>query len=654
MLVLLTPLIVTPNVYFPFIVGKALYARSVIEITFALWVVLVLFHPERRPRRSWILLAFGIWLGVSCLAALLGVSPTRSMWSTYERMQGVFDLAHWFAFALMASSVFRDFSEWRAPLSASLFVSALVCALGVGQYYGILESQLVGSQLESDSTRVSSTLGNPTYVSVYALTSALIGAGLIIHSLGRSSGGEAAAPPRGRAARRRRRRRQATAARAFDYVPWIRALWSIAILVDLWAMWLSGSRGAVVGLAAATLVFSIGYLLWGRMKPARIAAAAILAVSIATVALYAIIITIVPIEADPRAPGMMNRLLAVSVGTEDPSIRGRVVSAQVGIEVFLDRPLLGWGPENYLIGWGRHFDADSGVLERFDQAHNKPLEELATRGVAGLIAYLSVWGATAFVVVRSFMRRAGPSQIFVGIVGSALAAYFVQNIFLFDTPVTVMQFSMLVAFAASEESWIRSRDEPSSLRRASGVWRVGVKRLTSALTSPIGSKATAAIVVILTLASLVWFNIRPYAAAAEVVQGTTEIRDWSDRLDSFQSAIRGFPNLANYARLRMIVDSIPKIVETSNDYFAMTDREFERTVSIVSEEGAEAIAAEPQNWLLEVTLARFFQVAANRDPSHLQTARKHIDRAVELAPRTIDSVNVLQEQERIEEIVGKQ
>ena len=162
---------------------------------------------------------------------------------------------------------------------------------------------------------------------------------------------------------------------------------------------------------------------------------------------------------------------------------------------------------------------------------------------------------------------------------------------------------------------MRSRDEPSSLRRASGVWRVGVKRLTSALTSPIGSKATAAIVAILTLASLVWFNIRPYAAAAEVVQGTTEIRDWSDRLDSFQSAIRGFPSLANYARLRMIVDSIPKTVETSNDYFTMTDREFERTVSIVSEEGAEAIAAEPQNWLLEVTLARFFQVAANRDLS---------------------------------------
>ncbi len=53
---------------FPFIVGKALWSRALIEIAFA-------------PPRSWLLVLPGAGLGVSLLAAWLGVSPQRSLWS---------------------------------------------------------------------------------------------------------------------------------------------------------------------------------------------------------------------------------------------------------------------------------------------------------------------------------------------------------------------------------------------------------------------------------------------------------------------------------------------------------------------------------------------------------------------------------------------
>ena len=94
---LVTPLIVTPSTIFPFIVGKALFARTVIEIVLALWLVLLIRRPEYRPVASTLAVLFGLFLLAALISGLFGVSPQRSIWSNYQRMTGVFDLAHWFA-----------------------------------------------------------------------------------------------------------------------------------------------------------------------------------------------------------------------------------------------------------------------------------------------------------------------------------------------------------------------------------------------------------------------------------------------------------------------------------------------------------------------------------------------------------------------------
>ena len=111
-LVLLAPLIVMvpplPATYYPFVVGKALYSRALIEIAFGIWVVLALRYPSYRAPRSRLLLILGVYVLVALVASQLGVSPQRSLWSTYERMQGVVDLVHWFAFTWVLVSVFRS------------------------------------------------------------------------------------------------------------------------------------------------------------------------------------------------------------------------------------------------------------------------------------------------------------------------------------------------------------------------------------------------------------------------------------------------------------------------------------------------------------------------------------------------------------------
>ena len=94
-LVLLTPLVWAPWTLYPIPVGKAVWARVLIAVAFALWAVLALARPQWRPPRSALLVLLGAGLAVAVVSAVFGVSPQHSFWSTYTRMQGIVNAAHW-------------------------------------------------------------------------------------------------------------------------------------------------------------------------------------------------------------------------------------------------------------------------------------------------------------------------------------------------------------------------------------------------------------------------------------------------------------------------------------------------------------------------------------------------------------------------------
>ena len=175
--------------------------------------------------------------------------------------------------------------------------------------------------------RMSATLGNPTYLGAYSMVNAVIGAALVVQSFGRSAG---------------------------HGLSWVRGLWGGMVLVNLWALWLSGSRGALVGLGAAGLVFA-AYVAWGRMQGRA--------------------------PGGGRRPGRgRNRGRSpggrkndddsrpgprVGLHVEqafghraDRSASGRIAFTVAGLRGFPDRAALGWGPENFVVVWGRYGGAD--------------------------------------------------------------------------------------------------------------------------------------------------------------------------------------------------------------------------------------------------------------------------------------------------------
>ena len=643
LLVLFTPLIVSTETLFPFIVGKAIFSRSVIEVTFAMWVMLAFAFPAYRPGRSWVLIALATWVAVSIISGFTGVSLQRSLWSTYERMQGIFDQVHWLAFIIVAASVFRTLTHWKLLLSVNLVASMVVAVLGIGNLYGFLDWNILGS-----GPREVSTLGNATYVGAYSMVNILLAIAMLGHSW-RDRAPQAAS---GRAARRRRRPARRTSP-IVDYRPMLMAFWFTAMVTNLWVLWLAVARGALMGLLAGVVTFAVLYLLWGQIQPLRRVAFGIFPVLGVMAVLFMVARTTPVFDTVVESNVLLNRVVSSGL---DQSLRGRVTAWGAGLRGYLDKPIFGWGPENYLIAWGRYFDASSGITEQFDQAHNKVLEELTTKGAVGAISYMAIWGAMGWAMVRAIRRRQQYEQVFVALVAAAMVGFFVQNLFLFDSPVTSLQFAILVAFALGEE--VRQRqseghrqDEPvpeAPGSQANASRPAALSYLTAWLRTLPGGTAGAGIIVLILVTSLLFFNARPFSAAKAVVRTTNPIISWEQRLGLFQQSIDDFPALANYPRMMLLS-------QVSANIPGMTPEELEQALALVEIEALDAMEGEPESWRVEVSLARFYQIASQQvDAGYLVLARTHLDEAIRLAPLTLDVVSVQQDQKFLEERVAGQ
>ena len=677
LLLLLMPLVVSTDTLFPFIVGKALHARAMIELMVGLWLVLAYFYPAYRPRRSLILTAFVVYLAIAFLSGLLGVSPQRSLWSTYERMQGIVDLAHWFLLAVVLTAVLRSRNHWTALLNLNLGVSLVIALIGVAQHFG--KSVPVYSFIEA-TPRVDITLGNPTYVGTFMMVNILIGLALLTRSIMQRPprflvnvlGGRGlidpssqvpseavASPARERRRQRRLRRRVQQQTTDYPLLLW-RLFWISVVLIDLVILWWSGSRGAFTGLGVGLAGFAVAYVLWGRARVVRRAALWLLG----ALALVVILIVIAGKFDSVAESNVMVRQFS-DIGLDNGSIKGRIESLSAGLEGFADRPILGWGPENYSIAWARNFDAESGVRETFDQAHNKPVEELTTKGLFGFLSYMAVWVAMLAVLGRRAKTADAGQQIFLLFVGAALTGYFVQNLFLFDTPATILQFVLLLGLVASletrSEESTSERVQPKPQRppetaadaKASPAWYSPLAaRLKTALTSqsqtvsPYLLGGMLAVVLVLVSVGVYFLNYRPYIAARVVVRTADPSLSWDERFALFERSVGSFGPLANYPRLIMFG------LLTSNWGTLSRPEEVDAALATLEREGARALDAEPEGWRINVALAQVYQSASFGDPELLSQARSYVDRATTLAPETLEVTALRQRQRLVERQLG--
>ena len=584
-LVLLTPLVITPDTIYPFVVGKAVWSRSIIGVAFALWVILALLWPGYGPPRSRLLMLLGAGLAVALIAALTGESLQRSLWSDYQRMQGVIDDAHWVAFAVVVASMLRSPAAWRVVLGTCCAVGAAVAGIVLARRYG-LDLPFYGALPELHLPRMSGPLGNPTYLGVYMLTNLFVALGL------------AARIWRAAASAHRTNRLRA--------LPWLAAggLHFLALVV-------AGSVGSFAGLAAA-----VGFLALFGAVIAR-GGVRLLAVMTLVAMVLAAAFAGARFTAEDRAAqwlpeGPFARVLATHI--DRPSVQSRLAAWKAGLEGFADRPVLGWGPENFITVFGRYASGYGAFSASSDEAHNKFVEVAATTGAAGVAAWLALWGLAFATVWRAAARTTGGEQAVALGAGAALTGLFVSGLYLFDTASGSLLTVVLLAFAASLErtafpgwrgprppGWLAALLAPGQVHRA-----LAAATMTVALAA-----ATTGLVT----------HQRILGAASDKALGEVDHEVIAEAIDAFGP-------LANTWR-QVLFDAItegwPRIL-------AEDSAEAIVVLEWAADEGEAALRATPGDWRIHRSLAHMFRAVAETDPAYADEAERFLTSTRALTP----------------------
>ncbi|MBI1755432.1 O-antigen ligase family protein [Candidatus Azambacteria bacterium] len=402
---LFSPLVLAGAFYFPYIVPKTVFFQVAVECALFFYILLIALDKSYAPKFDTLTKAALVFFGVYVLAGALGANPARSFFGTYERMLSVVNFAHFIVFFLIAKSVLTQGRDWLLFFRTFVIVSVLVSLYGVGQKLGL------PAFYHTDIDRIDSIIGNAAFLAGYLMFALFFAILLLVK----------------------------------DSNPSFRALYVFSAVLNLAVFYLTGTRGAALGLAVGAIFLFCAYI----FRPSRADAAVekkYLAWGLVALALAAGAIILL----EKKSGGISQSLKRfTSVSFSDTTVQTRLLSARTSWEGFLARPVLGWGPENYHLVFDKYYNPKLYPAENwFDHAHNIFFDIVTTTGAVGFAAYFFFLGYLMYMIVRG--ARAGVSEYWPRMLCAALlAAYFTQNIFVFDSLATYLPFFMLCAYAAA-------------------------------------------------------------------------------------------------------------------------------------------------------------------------------------------------------------
>ncbi|MDZ4243486.1 MAG: O-antigen ligase family protein [Candidatus Doudnabacteria bacterium] len=402
---LLTPLWIWSGFLFPFITTKALYFRLLVELALIIYIPLALKYPQLRPRWNWLTGSVWIYIGAIFFTSLVGLDFNHSFWGTVERGEGIITLLHFAAYFTILPTVFRTTTDWYRYLFSAVLVTLAVAVYGLAQLLNLPFTVETGG-----GTRISGTIGNAAFFAAFLVFGIFLSLYLLKLT---PSGGK-------------------------------RLFLKSIFVFELIMLFQSQTRGALVGVVVAfVLYFAVNFFLI-HGKRARIIHASLLALLI----LGSVLIYTNRGSEWVKGNATLRRMATISLS--DVTTQSRLDTWSASWKGWKERFWGGYGYENYDIAFNKHFPArifkDQGSQIWFDRAHNVVLDIGVTSGIFGLLAYLGIFGVAVAGLYRLFRLKAEevkPQQSVI--LALLLLAYFLQNLFLFDTHATYLMFFVALA-----------------------------------------------------------------------------------------------------------------------------------------------------------------------------------------------------------------
>ena len=423
----LTPVIVFPGFFFPYVTTRAVFFRVIVELVLGFLLFVVVRREWRSAaRRDPVFLALLAFVAINAIAAVFGVSPLRSMFGDYERMWGVWAWIHLLLFYVLLRTFLRP-ADWMRFFQLSVVVSLVVALIQLRSW--------------AHGGPTGSTIGNYGLLAPY----------LFFHM--------------GFACLLALRHR-------------VRA-WRIAnvgiAVINLVGMFVTQNRSSLLGLVVGAVVA----LLVAR-RSRWLAVVIVCVVAGATVVAR----TMADRPIARYLPGNVQRLAATDASSKTSGDGIRSMQVRVTVEGLKQHPLLGVGPENFDVLWSENFDPrmyPKGQEERWDRAHSAYMEASATSGIPGAVAYLAIWVAL-FVVARRAYRSKGLTGAELSICCGLISGFMTYLLFWFTDINSALPWIALAAFlsaTAAGESFVVTGDKQAW--RPGGVVILGLGLVTIAM-----------------------------------------------------------------------------------------------------------------------------------------------------------------------------
>lgn len=397
--IFLTPLlvlIVSKSMFFPFITGKNFSFRILVEIIFGLWLILAIFDKNYRPRlekKNLIIIFVGLFFTALILSTIFSVNPYRSFWSNYERMEGLIAFLHLLAFFIVLISMMRSEKLWKLFFHISLFVSLIISV------YGLL--QLTGSLGTHQGSRLDATLGNSAYLAIYMIFHIFVALFYL-----------------------------------FKTKDWYKWLYVPVVILEIIILYYTATRGAILGFVGGLIVAAMLAALFSKDRKIKIAGVAALLSIIVLIAGFWLARNSSFIKNSP----VLARFATISL--KEQTTQSRLIVWGMSWEGYKERPLLGWGLENYNLVFNKYYKPILWKQEPwFDRAHNVFFDRLTQNGIIGLLAYLGLFGSVIYYLWRrnfSISESTFLTAMFV--------AYFIHNLFVFDNIISLILFFIFLAY----------------------------------------------------------------------------------------------------------------------------------------------------------------------------------------------------------------
>ncbi len=524
------PLLIAQNMFFPYITGKAFLFRMLVEIGFFAWAWLAIFNPKYRPRMTPLMWAVLAWVVIVLLATVFGVNPARSFWSNFERMEGTIDYLHLAAYFVVLSHVFRR-KDWTVFLHCAVVAGLLQGVYALFQKLGYLISPQGGF-------RTDGTIGNPTYLAAYLMF--IVVYALLLWLYAKNT--------------------------------WTKWYLLGASFFTLLIIYFTASRGPTMALLLGGVFAGGLFLVFMRSDSAvskrlkRLVFSALALLIILPAGLWMARNT-----SFVRGSDVLIRLTSMSF--RERTILSRFTIWSMSWEGFKEHPLLGWGPENYLIVFSKYYKTELWQQEPwFDRSHNIVFDWLINAGLLGLAAYFAMFVTGVGMLWKNYAlaREAADNQHAIAkeydaarelrvaiAISGLLFAYVLQNFFVFDNIATYISFFALLAFI---QSTAFAHAESSDERRAAAAAQRGRASIEAI------AMVSAMLLIGLTF-TLYVLNIRPLlvnlhllnALKAQSAQNIQGAYDEYNAALSYGTALGKMEIAEQYSRFALAAGVVPSL-----------------------------------------------------------------------------------------------